>query len=129
MTRLVCFLTASVIAASALSPTLSSALAEEAAQNYQTFCAVCHGSNGGGDGPGAATLPVKPRKFTDCNRMRKISDEEALAVIRNGGGAAKLSPDMPAWKDSFSPDEIRSLLRYVQSFCNQGGGMAKVEKH
>src|ERR1700736_3596814 len=87
------------VTATGLTPPASSAIAEEAAQNYQAFCALCHGSSGGGDGPGATTLPVKPRNFTDCDRMRQISEAEAYNVIRNGGAAAKLSPDMPAWKD------------------------------
>ena len=108
----------------------SSALAQDAAQNYQTFCALCHGSGGGGDGPGAATLPIKPRNFTDCDRMRQVSDAEAYNVIRNGGAAAKLSADMPAWKDSFSEDETRALVRYVEGFCNERAatGTTKVGK-
>jgi mono/diheme cytochrome c family protein len=108
----------------------SSAIAEEAAQNYQMFCALCHGSGGRGDGTGAITLPVKPRNFTDCDRMRRVSDDEAYDVIRNGGAAAKLSPDMPPWKDSFSEAETRALVRYVQSFCkgNNTAGIAEVRK-
>ena len=109
---------------------ISSAFAEPAAQNYQTFCALCHGSGGGGDGPGAITLPVKPRNFTDCDRMRRVSDAEAYNVIRNGGASAKLSPDMPPWKDSFSEEEIRDLVLYVYSFCSQhaAAGNTKSER-
>lgn len=109
----------------------SSAIAEEAAQNYQTFCALCHGSGGRGDGPGATTLPIKPRNFTDCARMRRVSDDEAYSVIRNGGAAAKLSAEMPAWKDGFSDEEIHALVRYIEGFCkdDQQGGITKVGRH
>ena len=117
--RLVSCRKVSAIAGLLLLSTFSSVFAEGAAENYQAFCSICHGATGGGDGPGAVTLPVKPRKFTDCDRMRQTSDEEALAVINNGGAASGLSRDMPAWKDSFSASEIRSLLRYVKSFCKE----------
>jgi mono/diheme cytochrome c family protein len=95
----------------------SYAVAEEASQNYQAFCALCHGSEGRGDGPGATTLPIKPRNFTDCARMGRISEGEAYNVIRNGGPAAKLSAEMPAWKNGFSDAEIRALVQYVEGFC------------
>src|SRR5579871_3259991 len=106
----------------------SSTQAEEAAQNYQMFCALCHGSTGSGDGPGAATLPVKPRNFTDCDRMRRVSEAEAFNVIRNGGGAARLSPDMPAWKENFSDDEIHTLVRYIEGFCKDNHPITEVRK-
>jgi mono/diheme cytochrome c family protein len=123
-------LRAAVMAIGLISAAASSAIAEGAAQNYQTFCALCHGSGGGGDGPGATTLPIKPRNFTDCERMRRVSDQEAYTVIRNGGAAAKLSAEMPAWKDGFSDQEIHALVRYVESFCKdeQQGGITKVGK-
>ena len=66
-------LCAAVFMLGLISP-VSSATAEEAARNYQTFCALCHGPSGRGDGPGATTLPIKPRNFTDCDRMRQVSD-------------------------------------------------------
>ena len=62
--------------------------------------------------------------------MRQISDAEAYNVIRNGGAAANLSPEMPAWKDSFSENETRDLVHFVHSFCNDhaAAGTTKVEK-
>jgi mono/diheme cytochrome c family protein len=130
MMRLANVLCVTALAIGFISALASSVRAEEAAQNYQTFCAMCHGSGGGGDGPGAITLPVKPRKFTDCDRMRRVSDQEAYDVIRNGGTAANLSTDMPPWKNSLSEDETRDLVRYVKGFCNdnQAEGITKVRK-
>jgi mono/diheme cytochrome c family protein len=118
------------LAVGLISSLTSSAIAEDAAQNYQTFCALCHGPSGGGDGAGAATLQVRPRNFTDCGRMRRVSEEEAYNVIRNGGAAANLSADMPPWRDSLTEDETRALVRYVQGFCNdnQSAKMTKPEK-
>jgi len=72
-----------------------------AQKNYQTFCVKCHGVNGKGDGPAAATLVKKPRNYTDCALMEKEADDKLFNVIKNGGAANGLSPDMQAWKDPF----------------------------
>jgi mono/diheme cytochrome c family protein len=118
-----------LIAIGFMAVSLAPAAADEAAQNYQTFCAKCHGPNGHGDGPGAATLTVKPRNFADCDRMRKVSDTEAYNVIRNGGAANNLSADMPAWKDGFDEGETRELVQFVRTFCpDNGAGITKVRQ-
>ena len=88
-----------------------------AKQNYQMFCAKCHGDNGQGDGPAAATLHTKPRNYTDCALMAKISDPTLFKAIKNGGGSVGLSPEMPAWSSGFSDDEINGLVGFVRSFC------------
>ena len=124
------FLSVMLMVVCLLAVSLVPAAADDAAQNYQTFCAKCHGPNGHGDGPGAATLTIKPRNFADCDRMRKVSDTEAYNVIRNGGAANHLSPDMPAWKDGFDEDETRQLVQFVRTFCpDSGAGITKVRQH
>ena len=90
-----------------------------AQKNYQTFCAKCHGDTGKGDGSGAATLTTKPRDFTDCARMQKLSDDTLFNVIKNGGKANGLSPDMQAWSDGFEDPEIKDLVAYVRTFCKK----------
>jgi hypothetical protein len=62
--------------------------------------------------------------------MRRVSDQEAYDVIRNGGAASKLSPDMPPWKDGFSENETHALVNYIKGFCtdNQGGRITQVRK-
>lgn len=93
--------------------------AESAKTSYTTFCVKCHGESGKGDGAAAATLKTKPRDFTDCARMSKISDDTLFKVIKEGGASAGLSPDMPAWKDGFEDPEIKDLVAYVKSFCKK----------
>ena len=90
-----------------------------AKESYTTFCVKCHGASGKGDGPSAATLKTKPRDFTDCDRMAKISDDLMFKAIKEGGAAAGLSKDMPAWKDGFEDPEIRDLIAYVRTFCKK----------
>ncbi|MHB8383258.1 MAG: c-type cytochrome [Candidatus Binataceae bacterium] len=36
----------------------------KAKKNYDAVCASCHGTDGAGNGPAAATLSSKPRNFT-----------------------------------------------------------------
>lgn len=88
-------------------------------QNYDTFCSKCHGVNGKGDGPGAATLKTRPRDFTDCKRMATYSDDTLFNVIKNGGGAAGLSSEMQAWSSGFEDSEIHDLVAFVRTFCSK----------
>ena len=99
----------------------SSAAADlaDAKTNFQTFCVKCHGAGGKGDGPSGATLKTKPRDFTDCARMAKLSDDTLFNVIKNGGAANGLSPDMAAWSLGFEDSEIHDLVAYVRTFCKK----------
>jgi cytochrome c oxidase cbb3-type subunit 3 len=88
-----------------------------AKQNYDRFCAVCHGPAGKGDGPAGMTLPKHPRDFTDCAVMKPMSDETLFKAIKEGGPAVGLSKDMPPWGDGMSDDAIHDLVALVRSFC------------
>jgi cytochrome c oxidase cbb3-type subunit 3 len=90
-----------------------------AKKEFVRFCSKCHGTEGKGDGPQADALTTKPRDFTDCARMKTISDETAFGAIKEGGEAVHLSKDMPAWKDGMDDDEIHDLVAYVRSLCKQ----------
>jgi len=90
-----------------------------AKQSYDTFCMKCHGAEGKGDGPAAATLATNPRNFTDCGTMGKIDDATLFNVIKNGGASVGLSKDMQAWSTGFSDDEIHDLVAYVKTFCKK----------
>jgi mono/diheme cytochrome c family protein len=90
-----------------------------AKQDYATFCVKCHAASGRGDGPTAATLNIRPRDFTECDRMAKITDDVMFKAIKDGGEAAGLSKDMPPWKQGFDDAEIHDLVAFVRTFCKK----------
>jgi mono/diheme cytochrome c family protein len=81
------------------------------AKVYADRCALCHGSEGKGDGPASAGLNPKPRNHTDGSYMNARTDEDLLGVIRDGKGA------MPAWKSVLSEQEIQAVLQFVRSLA------------
>ncbi|HKN01211.1 MAG TPA: cytochrome c [Candidatus Binataceae bacterium] len=109
----------------ALALTVTAAASAKAAdmaaakQSYDTFCVKCHGAGGQGDGPAAATLATKPRNFTDCAVMGKLTDDTLFNVIKNGGASLGLSKDMQAWSTGFADGEIHDLVAYVRAFCKK----------
>ena len=103
----------------AAAATADDAAAAKAQENYATYCKKCHGEHGKGDGPGSALLDPKPRDFADCQNMQKRSDDELFKVISKGGDAAGMSADMQPWGGTLSEDEIRNLIKFVRSFCQQ----------
>jgi cytochrome c oxidase cbb3-type subunit III len=88
-------------------------------KEFVKFCSKCHGMEGKGDGPQADALTTKPRDFTDCARMKGITDDTIFTAIKEGGEAVKLSKDMPAWKDGMDDDEVHELVAYVRSLCSK----------
>jgi mono/diheme cytochrome c family protein len=70
------------------------------AQLYKRFCASCHGPEGAGDGPVAATLRIRPPDLAGImNRHGGQFPEETLRQILDGrsGVAAHGGRDMPVW--------------------------------
>jgi cytochrome c oxidase cbb3-type subunit 3 len=93
--------------------------AEQGKKLYEQFCVSCHGQSGKGDGPAAAALNPKPRDHTNKEYMSKMSDEDLLNVIKNGGASAGKSPLMPPWGASLKDDQIKDVITYVRTLCCQ----------
>src|SRR5688572_12346811 len=54
---------------------------ELGAKVFTKNCALCHGPDGRGDGPGSVALKPKPRNFHDKAYMSTRTDEQLLEVI------------------------------------------------
>jgi mono/diheme cytochrome c family protein len=71
-------------------------------------CALCHGPDGHGDGPGSVALKPKPRNFHDQAYMSSRTDAQLLETIHKGKGA------MPKWEGVLSEGEITAVLAHIR---------------
>ncbi len=71
---------------------------------YKSYCAVCHGTTGKGDGPAASALKVPPTDLTvlAANNGGKYPSLKVSAIIRGEETLpAHGSKDMPIWGNLF----------------------------
>jgi Cytochrome c len=71
---------------------------------YTAYCAVCHGTEGRGDGPAASALKTPPADLTQLSKNNggKYPGLKVTASIRGTGDvAAHGSKDMPVWGELF----------------------------
>jgi mono/diheme cytochrome c family protein len=99
----------------------------EGKDNYDAYCAVCHGRDAKGNGPAAPALKVPvPDLTTIAVRNKGKFDPLAVEdVIRKPGKTATPAhgvEDMPVWGAVFSTEDrsqtllrIRNLVRYLES--------------
>jgi len=96
-----------------------------AQEQFERYCAPCHGIAGAGDGDVGATLQQKPKDFTDCADMAQSSDADLFNAIKNGGAPRDgLKSEMPPMRKSLSDNEIHALVRRVRQFCAPKGGFS-----
>lgn len=86
---------------------------------YEKKCALCHGPDGKGDGPGAATLDPKPRDFTKgLYKIRTTAsgqpptDTDLFRIITEG----MTGTSMPGWKVLPEKDRV-NLVAYLKTFA------------
>ena len=85
---------------------------------YNTYCALCHGPTGLGDGVAAAALDPKPRDLSSAAILETYTDEYLVNVITNGGAAVGKSPVMMAWGGIISPEDIENVVAHIrQNLC------------
>lgn len=85
---------------------------ERGRQFYATYCAVCHGAQGHGDGPVAGGV-LAPTDLTS-ERVRNLSDGSIYTTIRQGVG------NMPAYYDRLTQEERWLVVLYVRTLGSEG---------
>lgn len=78
-------------------------------QLYQTYCQVCHGVDGEGDGILTSLMGMKPMDHTNPNETDALSNEEIVNSILDGKRQF-----MPAWRGILSQTDVEALVSYIR---------------
>lgn len=96
----------------------STGLAASAGENFQRYCAQCHGPKGRGDGVNAGKdLAAAPKDLTNVEELSKLTDDRIANIISKGGARNDLSSLMPPWGNTLTGEEIRDLVRFIRDLC------------
>ena len=97
------------------SPSPSEGSQEEANTIFEDRCAVCHGMDGSGNGPGASNLNPRPVNFHDKKWQHSVSNEKLAKVIVLGGQAEGLSASMAPNPDlQGRPKVVDALIKHIR---------------
>lgn len=80
-------------------------------------CINCHGKEGGGDGPVAASLDPSPRNFHHHGFWRHRTEGEIFWVIKHGSPGTA----MIGFSDQLTDEEIWAIIQYERSFSGEHG--------
>ncbi len=98
--------------------------AYEGRRLYVSYCLLCHGTGGKGDGPLAKAMKISPSDLTVTVRSRsdtilmKIITGEGRQTITGRDRHNLLSDAMPEWKGIFNEAQLRSLIAYLRFLGN-----------
>lgn len=98
---------------------------EQGKTAYEDNCVSCHGADGLGDGPEAASLDVKPASWNDTSRLADLSADDLVATISGERG------DHPAVADELDAAQRYLVADYVRylSFARESGPTASNEEN
>jgi mono/diheme cytochrome c family protein len=93
---------------------------EEGKALFQTYCMVCHGERGHGDGPIAGKIPPPPSYVSD--RLMQFPPGRIFHVITMGSGK------MSSYAAQLSTDERWKIVTYVHSSLQGFGDRAQINQ-
>ncbi|PNU21327.1 hypothetical protein C2E25_03270 [Geothermobacter hydrogeniphilus] len=86
------------------------------ARLFARNCSVCHGPEGRGDGPAAASMQTRPANFHDAHHSGFYGPGEKYWIISNG----LKSSGMPAFGAQLTPQQRWDLVNHVLSLPQKG---------
>jgi cbb3-type cytochrome c oxidase subunit III len=96
---------------------------ERGAHAFLTYCALCHGNGGAGDGPLADELRRRtgaaPVHLDDTSRVVRLGRAGLRRVVMLGGAHTGRSNLMPAWGERLKPQVIDDIVEYLVALPGQ----------
>lgn len=90
---------------------------------FETYCAVCHGYEGKGDGPVSVKMSVKPPPLTSDKVSLQYNDGRIFHVISDGQGV------MSSYAYQLvNPTDRWAIVMYVRSLQKMARGDSKTKK-
>ena len=77
---------------------------------YTSYCATCHGADGYGDGPTAASLPLRPANLADAHALRHRPGEIYWWLTYGIAGTP-----MPGFADRLTPTQRWQLINFLRA--------------
>ncbi len=100
-----------VLAALLMAASLADAADLEAGKaKVAAVCAACHGATGGGDGPVAATLSVRPPALRDLAIQGRSSDQELVDLTLYG----RAGTPMPGFARALDREAAEKLVAFLR---------------
>ncbi|MCA8091326.1 cytochrome c [Burkholderia anthina] len=91
---------------------------------YAQRCAACHGTDGRGEGPLAATLAHWPPTFAGTLLARRL-DGELYWRVRHGTRDEHGAPSMPGFAATLDPADTWAVLDYLKALSAGSGARAE----
>jgi mono/diheme cytochrome c family protein len=86
---------------------------------YEYYCYLCHGKTGKADDFNSYSLTTPPAKFADAAFMATLSDAQIKTVIKGGGPALGLPPQMPTWGGVLTDKQVDDVLSFIRTLSKK----------
>jgi mono/diheme cytochrome c family protein len=77
---------------------------------FRTYCVLCHGTGGKGDGRAARMYMPRPANLT----VSPFNDKYKEMIIRGGGESMGRSSFMPPWGGELTEEQIHDLVAFLR---------------
>ena len=81
---------------------------------YKSKCKKCHGADGGGDGPNAEFLVIKPVAFSEAGYLATRKDGQLFWIIQNGSPGTDMLAHGKGTRFNLYDEEIWKVIAHMR---------------